>query len=97
MTLEQFLDTLNNDQPGPQMSDLLAALWWQANNDWERAHSIVQELDSKEARWIHAYLHRFEGDKSNARYWYSRAHRTMPAQSFDAEWEEIVSELLKSV
>lgn len=71
----------------------LSALWHEARGNWVRAHEIVQDLDGKEAAWIHAYLHRKEGDLWNARYWYDRAGRDESKCSFDVEWQMIWDEL----
>jgi hypothetical protein len=69
---------------------LLAALWWDAQGDWQRAHEIAQAVDTPEGAWVHAYLHRKEGDLENADYWYRRAGRQRPAAPLAAEWAELV-------
>ena len=97
MTLKQFMNTLSDETPDPQLGDLAAAMWWQAKNDWERAHSIVQDMPGSQAQWIHAFLHRVEDDLNNSRYWYSSAGRTMPTKSLEAEWEEITVALLEDI
>jgi hypothetical protein len=76
--------------------DALRALWFAGRGEWERAHEIAQEDNTREGSWVHAYLHRTEGDTGNASYWYQRADR--PAQTGDlrTEWETIVTELLQS-
>ncbi|MBC8039435.1 MAG: hypothetical protein H7Y06_02740 [Opitutaceae bacterium] len=73
----------------------LQALWHDARGDWERAHEVCQQAKSCEGDWVHAYLHRKEGDSGNAGYWYARAGRTMPDARVDleGEWAEIVSML----
>jgi hypothetical protein len=75
--------------------DALRALWFAGRGDWERAHEIAQEDNAREGSWVHAYLHRAEGDICNASYWYRRADR--PAQTGDlrTEWGTIVTELLQ--
>ncbi len=73
---------------------LLQAMWHDARGDWAKAHELAQEIEDADGAWIHAYLHRKEGDLSNARYWYHRASRNMPGLSLDTEWEAIVTELL---
>ncbi len=70
------------------------ALWHDARGDWARAHEIVQDLTSPDASWVHAYLHRREGDDSNARYWYGRAGRQACRLSLDDEWTQIAGALL---
>ncbi len=75
----------------------LAALWHDAQGDWARAHTLAQEDEGPAGSWVHAYLHRREGDLANARYWYARAGRTPPAKTvtLDAEREAIARELLQ--
>ena len=94
MTLTEFKDTLSNTNPDPGLNDYLKALWYDAKNDWETAHSIVQDIETTGAAHIHAYLHRKEGDLGNASYWYHRAHRKLPNNTLHEEWEEIVEEYL---
>jgi hypothetical protein len=91
MTLEQFKLSLTQDQPPTGINGCLTALWWDGKNDWERAHNVAQELETKDGSWVHAYLHRKEGDPGNARSWYNRAGRPMPDYPLENEWEEIVS------
>ena len=83
--------------PPPAAGPALAALWHDAHGDWARAHALSQEDEGASGSWVHAYLHRKEGDLANARYWYARAGRTPPATTvtLDAEREAIVRELLK--
>jgi hypothetical protein len=93
MNIEAFRGTLGDPQP-PDLTTPLRALWWDAKADWNRAHEAAQEGDDAEGAWVHAYLHRKEGDLSNARYWYARAGRGMPAGSLDEEWTDVVRVLL---
>jgi hypothetical protein len=72
---------------------LLAAMWWDGRGEWERAHGLAQVVDTAEGAWVHAYLHRKEGDLGNADYWYRRAGRRRPADPLDAEWGAIVAAL----
>ena len=60
------------------MSAPLAALWWAKKGDWDKAHRLVMDEQSAEAAWVHAYLHRVEGDLGNAGYWYRQAHKPSP-------------------
>lgn len=78
-----------------KLGPALRALWHDARGDWERAHAVCQEAGNREGDWVHAYLHRKEGDLGNAGYWYARAGRPMPTDdiSLDAEWARIVEEL----
>jgi hypothetical protein len=89
MTLDEFQNASTPPEFGP-----LAALWHDRQGDWAGAHEAVQDDPSTDAAWVHAYLHRKEGDTGNARYWYSRADQPEAAQSFDEEWAAIASVLL---
>lgn len=72
----------------------LAALWYAGKDHWEQAHAIAQDVPTREGSWVHAYLHRVEGDQWNANYWYNRAGKTMPGVSLEQEWKDIVKALL---
>jgi hypothetical protein len=96
MTLEQFRDSLHKDVPPAQMDLALGGLWWDAKGDWTRAHESAQQDEGQAGSWVHAYLHRKEGDSSNAAYWYSRAGRRPSSATLEEEWAEIVSVLLAS-
>lgn len=72
------------------------ALWWVARGDWVRAHEVASSDDGPSAAWVHAHLHRFEGDGENARYWYARAGRPIATTSLDDEWQAIADALLPS-
>jgi hypothetical protein len=95
MTLIEFKKTLNNPAP-PAVSALLQALWYDAKGDWEKAHAVAQDVNTKDGSWIHAYLHRKEGDQFNAQYWYDRVNRSMPTASLEEEWNAIAEDLLNS-
>jgi hypothetical protein len=92
MTYEEFTQLT---EPPAELSAYLIALWHERHGDWNRAHEIVQDIETVEASAIHAYLHRREGDKSNAQYWYNRASRRASFDiSMDEEWEKLVRECL---
>ncbi len=91
MNLEAFKTVVSC----PVASLPLQALWHDSHGDWERAHALCQEAKSCDGDWVHAYLHRKEGDASNAGYWYARAGRPLPSASLEAEWTVIVSAFLK--
>jgi hypothetical protein len=93
MTIQEFTGTLKHTTP-PAVSPLLKALWHDANGDWEAAHDIAQDITSDDGSWVHAYLHRKEGDQGNAAYWYHRANKPINRNTLDEEWKEIVSALL---
>ena len=92
MTLAEFRAA--SEEPKDLGAPLLA-LWQDAAGNWEAAHRQVQEDDSKEAAWVHAYLHRKEGDGSNAGYWYARAEKPQFFGTVETEWEEIARGLLE--
>ena len=75
MTLSEFKNSLSENIPSDNLSVYLQALWYDAKGDWEKAHALIQDVPDKNASWIHAYLHRREGDTGNADYWYFRAGR----------------------
>ena len=85
--------TLSNEKPDARLSPPLAALWWAAKGDWDAAHKIVQDESDANSAWVHAYLHRVEGDLSNAGYWYRQAGKPVAKDSLHAEWENIVTTL----
>jgi hypothetical protein len=93
LTIDEFRRTFAEESP-PVTTPVLAALWWAGRGDWDRAHRGVQDIETVEAAWVHAHLHRQEGDLDNARYWYQRAGRTMSEDSLDAEWRQIAATLL---
>ncbi len=95
MNAEIFLDTLKHSDPPDNLSLALAALWWDAKGDWAKAHEHAQQENGRDGAWVHAYLHRKEGDVSNADYWYGRAGKRRPKSSSEVEWREIVEVLLK--
>jgi hypothetical protein len=94
MTLDEFLESLSNDEPSASVSEALRALWFDRKGDWDRAHQIAQGIHSVDGSWVHAYLHREEGDLWNARYWYNQAGRTESRVKLEDEWKEIVGTLL---
>ncbi|TSD65999.1 hypothetical protein FFF34_000950 [Inquilinus sp. KBS0705] len=93
-TLTDFKASLNNDQPAGNLSVQLISLWYDGKDNWQKAHAEVDQLTDKQSAWVHAYLHRKEGDIWNADYWYSRAGKTRPNLSLDEEWEQLVSYFL---
>ena len=93
MTLDEFRLTLSAGEP-PDVAPLLTALWHDAKGNWTRAHEIAQDVDDASGAWVHAYLHRKEGDLGNAGYWYRRARQPVASDSLEAEWERIADALL---
>ncbi len=94
MDLETFTRSLAETAPPAGLSRELEALWWARKGAWERAHRLVQPLTSPEAAWVHAHLHRIEGDLANARYWYRKADRPPAQAGIEEEWREIAAALL---
>ncbi|MEK6478000.1 hypothetical protein WJR50_10715 [Catalinimonas sp. 4WD22] len=94
MTLEQFKSSIHQDEPIKGLDSTLEAMWYDAKGNWEAAHNIAQDIHTKNGSWIHAYLHRKEGDLFNAKYWYNKAGETIFKGSLDQEWEYIVNSLL---
>jgi len=96
MTLADFRRTLDSPAPPDGLSEPLRALWHDARGDWDRAHVIAQDIDDETGARIHAYLHRKEGDLSNAGYWYRRAGRATERGDLGEEWTDLVEELLRA-
>lgn len=94
MTSDEFRTSLTSKESPAGLSLALAGLWWDAKGNWKRAHESAQQDEGTEGSWVHAYLHRKEGDQGNAAYWYGRAGKPMCQESLDAEWISIVKELL---
>jgi len=89
-----FERSLAGTAPPAGASSLLEALWHERRGDWDRAHTIAQDVEGADAAWVHAYLHRREGDESNAAYWYRQAGKPIARGALDDEWRAIVSALL---
>ena len=93
MTLTDFKTTLEQEAPPPNLSPAVEALWHAGKNQWDASHDICQE-SNQALDWVHAWLHRQEGDLANAGYWYRRAGRTMSPNTLEVEWDEIAEALL---
>jgi len=93
MDLDRFKATLELDAPPEGLGPPLQALWHQQHGDWDKAHRLAQAQRDKNGAWVHAYLHRVEGDQSNAGYWYRRAGKPHASVSLKDEWDEIVRSL----
>lgn len=94
MNYDNFLKSILSNDPNQDLSASLQSLWWDKKGDWEKSHDIAQDIPSNEGFWIHAYLHRKEGDILNADYWYAKAGKVRPYQSLDKEWELLVKHIL---
>jgi len=96
--LDRFLQSLGHAAPPDDLEPPHLALWWAGKGDWGRAHELVQAHEGEPpCDWIHAHLHRREGDLSNARYWYRAAGQRPAEGDLDAEWQSIARALLSGV
>jgi hypothetical protein len=93
VTVDEFVASLEKPTP-PKVSPALVALWHDAKGNWHEAHEVAQEIDDATGAWVHAYLHRKEGDLGNAGYWYRRAGKPIANGSVEDEWREIVAAFL---
>lgn len=94
-TIDAFRSSLGAAAPPADVGPALQALWWLAKGDWDQAHKVCQNHeDSDDVNWVHAHLHRQEGDLNNARGWYKRAGKSMPAGELQEEWSGLVAEFL---
>jgi hypothetical protein len=94
MTLSEFKEQVETEEAPVHLSVYLRALWYDAKGDWKLAHDLVDQMPGADAAYVHAYLHRKEGDQFNADYWYRRSGRPRPQLSLEKEWEELVSYFL---
>ena len=94
MNLEEFHKSTSKEVPSERLSEPLQAMWYSKKGDWETAHNIAQSISTELGSWIHAYLHRVEGDLSNADYWYKRAGKPQFQGSTEAEADNIVNSIL---
>ena len=90
-----FIHSLESQpEPPSSLSVELQALWWAKKGDWERAHDLAQDANSRHGDWIHAYLHRVEGDPNNAAYWYARAKEPFFQGDLEDEWKHLLENLI---
>jgi hypothetical protein len=94
VSVQSFVDSLQAGEPPADLSPALVALWHDGRGDWHRAHEVAQDIHDRTGSWVHAYLHRKEGDLANARYWYTRAGVTPASGPLEDEWRAIVEALL---
>ena len=94
MNVTEFIRSISNEAPDSALSASLQALWWDAKGDWDRAHELSQQARSTEGDWVHAYLHRKEGDLSNASYWYRRAGKPRHKGTLQEEWNSLATTFL---
>lgn len=95
LDLDAFRASLASPEPPERQDKAVQALWWAGKGGWERAHELAQEGEGSAAcDWVHAYLHRVEGDLGNAAYWYRRAGHPVATGALEAEWAAIAESLL---
>jgi hypothetical protein len=94
MTPTAFQRSLARPRPPAACPPALQALWWAAKDDWDAAHNIVMAHEDADCAWVHAHLHRVEGDLDNARYWYRRAGKRATSGAFEVERDTIIAALL---
>jgi hypothetical protein len=94
MTLAEFKRSLTKTMPPAGLAPALVGLWWAAKDDWDKAHQTVMDESGTDCAWVHAYLHRVEGDLGNAGYWYRQAGKPAASGSLPAEWAAIAGVLL---
>jgi len=94
MQFDEFINSTKEDAPPQSLSEPLQAMWYARKGNWDKAHNIAQSISTKSGSWIHAYLHRVEGDLSNADYWYKRAGKPPHSGSTEAEADDIVNSIL---
>ncbi|MFN2202767.1 MAG: hypothetical protein ACK2UO_16335 [Caldilineaceae bacterium] len=94
MTRDEFDAAVKSRRLPDDIGHALAAMWYDAVGEWEKAHSQAQAQEDATGAWVHAYLHRVEGDQSNAAYWYRRAGRPECKDSLSEERDVILSSLL---
>ena len=94
MNIDEFMQSISLENPPGGLSPLLLALWYDAKGNWEIGHDTISEIESRDAAWIHAYLHRKEGDLWNADYWYRRAGKVRKNVSLTDEWNELVKYII---
>ena len=93
-SLAEFKASLTSEHPVSGLSVQLKSLWYDGKGDWHQAHAQVDHLTDQSSAWVHAYLHRKEGDIGNADYWYRKAGQIRPNVSLEKEWEQLVLEFL---
>jgi hypothetical protein len=96
MTPSDFKGSLTGRKPPDRLVPALVALWWAGKDDWDKAHQIIANGEGSDCAWVHAHLHRVEGDLDNAGYWYRQARRPQATGDLATEWATIAATLLAS-
>ena len=90
MQYDDFIKFTKESKPSDKLSGVHLAIWYIVKDNWDKAHNIIQDINSETASWIHAYLHRVEGDIDNAHYWYNHASKEPYAESLNSELDDII-------
>ena len=90
MQYNDFINLTKENEPSETLSGINLAIWYAVKDNWDMAHRIVQDINTETASWIHAYLHRVEGDIANAHYWYNRARKEPSSKSLESELNDII-------
>ena len=90
MHYADFIKLTKKSEPTNKLAGVQLAIWYAVKDNWDMAHNIVQDINTETASWIHAYLHRVEGDIGNAHYWYNRARKKPSSESLKSELDDII-------
>ena len=90
MQYDDFIKLTKESKPSDQLSGIHLAIWYAVKDNWDMAHNIIQDINTENASWIHAYLHRVEGDIANAKYWYNRSRKEPYSESLNSELDDII-------
>ncbi len=90
MQYDDFIKLTKKSEPSDKLSGIHLVIWYAVKDNWDMAHNIVQDINTETAYWIHAYLHRVEGDLGNANYWYNRARKKPSSESLKSELNDII-------
>ena len=94
MNYIKFKESIKQKEPPDNLNGVELALWYAVKGNWDMAHNIAQEIHSEAASWIHAYLHRQEGDIENAHYWYRRSEKEAYSGSLEIELDDIIKSII---
>jgi hypothetical protein len=94
MTFEEFTESIGKIKIPSKISPILTALWYDGIGDWKKAHEITQNISTVQASEVHAYLHRKEGNNSNANYWYTKVRMKICNIPLHEEWTGLVKKNL---
>ena len=90
MQYDDFIKLTKESKPSDKLSGIHLAIWYAVKDNWDMAHKIIQDINTETASWIHAYLHRVEGDIDNAKYWYNCSRKEPCTESLKSELDNII-------